>query len=147
MDPMLATWTLLLVLVYICQTSERMGWYSTPSSCKLLTIVSTRDWIRSGLNCCVLVCQTRICITKPKNANPILYPDSKFHGANMGPIWGRQDPVGPHVGSMNLYIWVCIFDGNIATIKLQTRPVEDFTRFHFGLVTPTCVTGRNTSQG
>ena len=23
-------------------------------------------------------------------------PDSKVHGANMGPIWGRQDPVGPH---------------------------------------------------
>ena len=25
-------------------------------------------------------------------------PDSKVHGANMGPIWGRQDPDGPHVG-------------------------------------------------
>ena len=24
------------------------------------------------------------------------YPDSKVHGANMGPIWGRQDPGGPH---------------------------------------------------
>ena len=24
-----------------------------------------------------------------------LYPDSKIHGANMGPIWGRQDPGGP----------------------------------------------------
>ena len=23
-------------------------------------------------------------------------PDSKVHGANMGPIWGRQDPGGPH---------------------------------------------------
>ena len=23
----------------------------------------------------------------------------------MGPIWGRQDPGGPHVGSMNLAIW------------------------------------------
>ena len=26
------------------------------------------------------------------------FPDSKVHGANMGPIWGRQDPGGPHVG-------------------------------------------------
>ena len=26
------------------------------------------------------------------------YPDSKVHGANLGPIWGRQDPGGPHVG-------------------------------------------------
>ena len=23
-------------------------------------------------------------------------PDSKVHGANMGPIWGRHDPGGPH---------------------------------------------------
>ena len=29
------------------------------------------------------------------------YPDGKVHGANMGPIWGRQDPGGPHVGPMN----------------------------------------------
>ena len=28
-------------------------------------------------------------------------PDSKDHGANMVPIWGRQDPCGPHVGPMN----------------------------------------------
>ena len=33
-------------------------------------------------------------------------PDSKVHGANIGPIWGRQDPGGPHVGLMNLAIWV-----------------------------------------
>ena len=32
-------------------------------------------------------------------------PDSKVHGANMGPIWGRQDPGGPHVGPMNYAIW------------------------------------------
>ena len=32
-------------------------------------------------------------------------PDSKVHGAHMGPIWGGQDPGGPHVGPMNLAIW------------------------------------------
>ena len=32
-------------------------------------------------------------------------PDSKGHGANMGPIWGRQDPGGPHVCPINLAIW------------------------------------------
>ena len=32
-------------------------------------------------------------------------PDSKFHGVNMGPIWGRQDPGGSHVGPMNFAIW------------------------------------------
>ena len=35
-------------------------------------------------------------------------PDSKVCGANMGPIWGRQGPGGPHVGPMNLAIWVVI---------------------------------------
>ena len=33
-------------------------------------------------------------------------PDSKVHEANMGPIWGRQDPDGPQVGPMNFAIWV-----------------------------------------
>ena len=33
------------------------------------------------------------------------FPDYKVHGANMGPIWGRQDPGGPHVGPMNFAIW------------------------------------------
>ena len=23
----------------------------------------------------------------------------------MGPIWGRQDPVGPHIGPMDFAIW------------------------------------------
>ena len=32
-------------------------------------------------------------------------PDSKVHGANMGLIWARQDPGGPHVGPMNFVIW------------------------------------------
>ena len=34
-----------------------------------------------------------------------MIPDNKVHGDNMGPIWGRQDPGGPHVGPMNLAIW------------------------------------------
>ena len=37
-----------------------------------------------------------------------IYPDSKVHEANMGPIWGRQDPGGPHVGPMNFVIWVYV---------------------------------------
>ena len=36
---------------------------------------------------------------------PINCPDSKVYGAYMGPTWGRQDPDGPHVGPMNVYIW------------------------------------------
>ena len=33
-------------------------------------------------------------------------PDSKVYGANMGPIWGRKDPGGTHIGPMNFAIWV-----------------------------------------
>ena len=35
----------------------------------------------------------------------ITNPDSKVRGANIGPIWGRQDPDGPHVGPMNFALW------------------------------------------
>ena len=35
----------------------------------------------------------------------VVIPDSKVHGTNMGPIWVRQDPGGPHVGPINLAIW------------------------------------------
>ena len=35
----------------------------------------------------------------------ILIPRSKIHGATIGPIWGRQDPGGPHAGPMNFAIW------------------------------------------
>ena len=34
------------------------------------------------------------------------FPDIKVRGANMGPIWGRQDPGGPHVGPTNYAFWV-----------------------------------------
>ena len=37
-------------------------------------------------------------------------PDSKVQGANMGSIWGRQDPGGPHVGPMNFTIWGLSFN-------------------------------------
>ena len=35
-------------------------------------------------------------------------PDSKVHGANMGPTWVLSAPDGPHVGPMNLAIreWI-----------------------------------------
>ena len=36
--------------------------------------------------------------------NVLLDPESNVHGAKMGPIWGRQDPGGPHVGPMNIAI-------------------------------------------
>ena len=35
-------------------------------------------------------------------------PGNKVHGAYKGPIWGQQDPGGPHVGLMILTIWVLV---------------------------------------
>ena len=32
-------------------------------------------------------------------------PDSKVHGANMGPTWVLSSPGQPHVGPINLAIW------------------------------------------
>ena len=45
------------------------------------------------------------------------YPDSKVHGANMGPTWVMSAPDGPHVGPMNLAIRVVfvLVDGCIQT--------------------------------
>ena len=40
---------------------------------------------------------------------PSCFPDRKVHGANMGPIWDRQDPGGPHVGPVNFAIWVILY--------------------------------------
>ena len=35
-------------------------------------------------------------------------PDSKIHGANMGPTWVLAAPDGPHVGAINLAMRVVI---------------------------------------
>ena len=51
------------------------------------------DWTETAFAISVLrICRSNI-------------PHTKVHGANMGPIWGRQDPGGPHVGPMNFAIW------------------------------------------
>ena len=46
-------------------------------------------------------------------------PNSKVYGANMGPTRGRQDPGGPHVGPMNLAIWVQSFASEMITHNFQ----------------------------
>ena len=51
----------------------------------------------------------------------LTFPDSKVQGANTGPIWGRQDPGGPHVGPMFLAIWVfyTMSDDSLVTKKAR----------------------------
>ena len=41
--------------------------------------------------------------------NAYNYPDSKDHGANMGPTWVLSAPAGPHIGPMDLAIRVRLF--------------------------------------
>ena len=43
-------------------------------------------------------------------------PDSKVHGANMRPTWVLSAPDGPHVGPMNIGIWL---KANIVLIHVQ----------------------------
>ena len=49
-------------------------------------------------------CETNISWYQMTNNK--VFPDSKVHGANMGPIWVLSAPDGPHVGPMNLAIRV-----------------------------------------
>ena len=51
-----------------------------------------------------------------------MIPDSNIHGANMGPIWGRQDPGGPHVGRMNFAFW------------------DSLDKFHMDMMVVFCIT-------
>ena len=47
-----------------------------------------------------------MCVTCPDADAPDHFHESMVHGANMGPIWDRQDQGGPHVGPMNFAIWI-----------------------------------------
>ena len=51
-------------------------------------------------------------------------PDSKVHGANMGPIWGLKDPGGPHVVPLNFAIWEVILKSIIKALRC-TVPDND----------------------
>ena len=45
-------------------------------------------------------------------------PDTQAHGTNIGPIWGRQDPGGPHVVPMDFAIWVSMQQTLVVDIYL-----------------------------
>ena len=63
-------------------------------------------------------------------------PDSKVHGANMGRIWGQQDPGGPHVGPMNVVIWDTIGLGHSCYLTyISTQGIE----YHKPEITPSWI--------
>ena len=52
-------------------------------------------------------------------------PDSKVHGANMGPTWVLSAPDGPHVGPMNLAVRGVILDHVITAPDLTNFTFHD----------------------
>ena len=48
-------------------------------------------------------------------------PNSKVHEASMGPIWGRQDPGGPHIGPMNFPIWGTLTAQLVCGVSMGTQ--------------------------
>ena len=86
-------------------------------------------------------------------------PDSKVHGANVGPSWGRQDPSGPHVGHMNFAIWDVFWAYQYCARFLESsamicsdRSIHSYTNSSFLMVTSSNgnifhVTGSSLYQG
>ena len=71
--------------------------------------MNTEYMITAWTNDCTYICGVLLPIRAWMSTviyiMPRTIPDSKVHGANMGPNWGRQDPGGLHVGPMNFAIW------------------------------------------
>ena len=85
----------------------------------------TLQWCQIGILASQITSGSNICSTAFSNSSQVMLKsvpyddvsatleiiqylesllDSKIHGANMGPTWGWQDPVGPHVGRMKIAI-------------------------------------------
>ena len=64
----------------------------------------------------------------------MIIPDSKVHGANMGPIWGRQDPGGPHIGPMNFAIWDALDGIHIFLSKILLMSSWNTTLWSYRIV-------------
>ena len=56
-------------------------------------------------------------------------PDNKVQGANMGPIWGRQVPGGPHVGPMSFAIWN-VYDAGLCEGRLGCVEGQPWIRWN-----------------
>ena len=72
-------------------------------------------------------------------------PDSKVHWANMGPIWGRQDPGGPHVGptpwSLLSGVWF-ILQGTRMLLEKKQKTFSDrlVSSVAVRIAIPQCIT-------
>ena len=84
-------------LLYYCVHSSGYPW-------RLLAI-----WSSFQIKCMWSIKQKHDLSTVCSTPYILPYPDSKVHGANMGPTWVLSAPDGPHVGPMNLALRVCTF--------------------------------------
>ena len=68
-----------------------------------------------------------------------ILPDSKVHGANIGPTWGRQDPGGPHVGHTNPAIWAALNWGVLCQKQVSRAGTSDqIPQCLWDVITCTC---------
>ena len=86
------------VMIFGFDSVSRLTW--------LRNLPKTHEWFTNKMGGVVMEGYNIVGDGTPQALFPILgeTPDSKVHGANMGPIWGRQDPSGPHVGPMDCYL-------------------------------------------
>ena len=64
----------------------------------------TKYCVSDGSQLCCIRDHTSNRVNLIKGSATETDPDSKFSGAKLGPIWGRYDPSGPHVGPMNFTV-------------------------------------------
>ena len=95
-------WTLLITPRAIFAPNVYMYWWHNKGrSCllRILTCVLFEFSIFANDYRCRYMSHTSI------NVLTLNSPDSKVHGANMGPTWGWKDPGGFHVGPINFALW------------------------------------------
>ena len=109
-------WTLL------CHTGRVTDTRNTKqNNCNIIGTCVMPDWhchtmfVRGGMGVATTICN-QVSLSD-------IVPDSKVHGANMGPIWDRQDPGGPHVGPMNFAIWGINEMNCVHAAYLNTRQI------------------------
>ena len=79
---------------YSLQTFKIIGQLGTAFWANEILIASSWRWVSEGYP-----------VLQQLLGYIVHIPDSKVHGANMGPTWGWQDPGGPHVGHFKIVIW------------------------------------------
>ena len=103
---------LLIMFCYVCFPFSSMLWsdmFLCGVNKNLFDVSWLDDFCEVTMNYNDLWWQSHIidvlCESRRRFFMVTTVPDIKVHGANMGPIWGRHDPGGPHVGPMNFPIW------------------------------------------